>query len=122
MPILGTSPDAIDLAEDRDRFKTLLDKLKVRQPQNGIADSPEAARAIAVPYDRQIVQLFQPDAYAGRQLGGGDGGRISGAQPEVPVGSEECRSAAHAKRDPYFRMARRTRQASVFHHRPCQDV
>jgi carbamoyl-phosphate synthase large subunit len=35
------------LAEDRDRFKTLLDKLKVRQPQNGIANSPGAARAIA---------------------------------------------------------------------------
>jgi carbamoyl-phosphate synthase large subunit len=47
VPILGTSPDMIDLAEDRDRFKTLLDKLKVRQPQNGIANSPGAARAIA---------------------------------------------------------------------------
>ncbi len=47
IPILGTSPDMIDLAEDRDRFKTLLDKLKVRQPQNGIATSPGAARAIA---------------------------------------------------------------------------
>src|SRR5499427_3968073 len=38
VPILGTSPDAIDLAEDRDRFKKLLDKLKLRQPQNGIAE------------------------------------------------------------------------------------
>ncbi|HEV2629460.1 MAG TPA: carbamoyl-phosphate synthase large subunit [Pseudolabrys sp.] len=47
MPILGTSPDAIDLAEDRDRFKRLLDKLKLRQPQNGIATSLGAARAIA---------------------------------------------------------------------------
>ena len=47
VPILGTSPDAIDLAEDRDRFKKLLDKLKLRQPQNGIATSPAAARAIA---------------------------------------------------------------------------
>jgi carbamoyl-phosphate synthase large subunit len=47
IPILGTSPDAIDLAEDRDRFKTLLDKLKVRQPQNGIATSPGAAKQIA---------------------------------------------------------------------------
>ena len=47
VPILGTSPDAIDLAEDRDRFKKLLDKLKLRQPQNGIATSPNAARAIA---------------------------------------------------------------------------
>jgi carbamoyl-phosphate synthase large subunit len=47
VPILGTSPDMIDLAEDRDRFKKLLDQLKVRQPQNGIATSPGAARAIA---------------------------------------------------------------------------
>ncbi len=47
VPILGTSPDMIDLAEDRERFKTLLDKLGVRQPQNGIATSPGAARAIA---------------------------------------------------------------------------
>jgi carbamoyl-phosphate synthase large subunit len=47
VPILGTSPDAIDLAEDRDRFKHLLEKLGVRQPQNGIATSPEAARATA---------------------------------------------------------------------------
>jgi carbamoyl-phosphate synthase large subunit len=47
VPILGTSPDMIDLAEDRDRFKTLLDKLKLRQPENGIANSPDAARAIA---------------------------------------------------------------------------
>jgi carbamoyl-phosphate synthase large subunit len=47
VPILGTSPDMIDLAEDRERFKKLLDKLKLRQPQNGIATSPDAARAIA---------------------------------------------------------------------------
>jgi carbamoyl-phosphate synthase large subunit len=46
-PILGTSPDAIDLAEDRDRFKRLLDKLKLRQPQSGVATSPGKARAIA---------------------------------------------------------------------------
>jgi carbamoyl-phosphate synthase large subunit len=47
VPILGTSPDAIDLAEDRDRFKQLLDRLKLRQPKSGIATSPEKARAIA---------------------------------------------------------------------------
>ncbi|HEY9216258.1 MAG TPA: carbamoyl phosphate synthase large subunit, partial [Ancylobacter sp.] len=46
VPILGTSPDAIDLAEDRDRFKTLLDKLKLRQPANGIAYSVEQARLV----------------------------------------------------------------------------
>jgi len=47
VPILGTSPDMIDLAEDRDRFKQLLDKLGLRQPMSGIAGSPKAARAIA---------------------------------------------------------------------------
>jgi len=47
VPILGTSSDAIDLAEDRDRFKTLLDRQKLRQPQNGIATSPSQARIVA---------------------------------------------------------------------------
>lgn len=47
VPILGTSPDAIDLAEDRDRFKTLLDRLKIRQPANGISYSVEQARLVA---------------------------------------------------------------------------
>jgi len=55
VPILGTSPDAIDLAEDRDRFKRLLDKLKLRQPQNGIATTPEEARAIAEAVGYPIV-------------------------------------------------------------------
>ena len=39
VPILGTSPDAIDLAEDRDRFRELLDRLGLRQPKSGIATS-----------------------------------------------------------------------------------
>ena len=47
VPILGTSPDAIDLAEDRDRFKALVEKLKLRQPDSGIARSPSEARAVA---------------------------------------------------------------------------
>jgi carbamoyl-phosphate synthase large subunit len=47
IPILGTSPDAIDLAEDRDRFKHLLDKLGLRQPENGIAHSLTEARSMA---------------------------------------------------------------------------
>ncbi|WP_436638265.1 carbamoyl-phosphate synthase large subunit [Microbaculum sp. FT89] len=46
VPILGTSPDMIDLAEDRDRFKRLLDKLRLRQPRNGIAYSIEQARLV----------------------------------------------------------------------------
>ena len=47
MPILGTTPDAIDLAEDRDRFAKLLKKLKLRQPENGIARSGAEAKKIA---------------------------------------------------------------------------
>ena len=47
IPILGTSPDAIDLAEDRERFAALIDKLKPRQPDNGIARSREEAIAVA---------------------------------------------------------------------------
>jgi carbamoyl-phosphate synthase large subunit len=55
VPILGTSPDAIDLAEDRDRFKQLLNKLKLRQPQNAIATSGQAARASAEAIGYPIV-------------------------------------------------------------------
>lgn len=47
IPILGTSPDAIDLAEDRDRFQKLLIKLGLNQPKNGIAHSVEQARLVA---------------------------------------------------------------------------
>ncbi|MFN8830595.1 MAG: carbamoyl-phosphate synthase large subunit [Labrys sp. (in: a-proteobacteria)] len=46
IPILGTSPDAIDLAEDRDRFKRLIDRLGLKQPKNGIAYSVEQARLV----------------------------------------------------------------------------
>ena len=44
--ILGTSPDAIDLAEDRERFQKLLKKHDLKQPENGLATSVEQARAI----------------------------------------------------------------------------
>lgn len=47
VPILGTSPDMIDLAEDRDRFQKLLVKLDLKQPENGIAYSVEQGRLIA---------------------------------------------------------------------------
>ena len=46
IPILGTSPDAIDLAEDRERFQQLLQRLDLLQPENGIAHSAEEAREI----------------------------------------------------------------------------
>ncbi len=47
IPILGTSPDAIDLAEDREQFADLVSKLGLKQPQNGIARSREEAIAVA---------------------------------------------------------------------------
>jgi carbamoyl-phosphate synthase large subunit len=47
IPILGTSPDAIDLAEDRERFQALLSRLKLKQPANGIARSTAEAEKIA---------------------------------------------------------------------------
>jgi carbamoyl-phosphate synthase large subunit len=47
IPILGTTPDAIDLAEDRERFQQLLHRLGLRQPVNGMARSRDEAFAIA---------------------------------------------------------------------------
>lgn len=47
IPILGTSPDAIDLAEDRERFAALVEKLGLKQPANGIARSRDEAIAVA---------------------------------------------------------------------------
>ena len=47
IPILGTSPDAIDLAEDRERFQKLLRKLELRQPPNGLARSRHEAINVA---------------------------------------------------------------------------
>ncbi|WP_265529815.1 carbamoyl-phosphate synthase large subunit [Sphingomicrobium marinum] len=47
VPILGTSPDSIDLAEDRERFARLVGKLDLKQPENGIARSREEALSVA---------------------------------------------------------------------------
>ena len=47
VPIIGTSPDSIDLAEDRKRFSALLNELNIPQPPNGTAVSPEEAKGIA---------------------------------------------------------------------------
>jgi len=44
IPILGTTPDAIDLAEDRERFQQLLQKLDLKQPNNALARTDEEAR------------------------------------------------------------------------------
>ncbi len=45
--ILGTSPDSIDLAEDRERFNALMDQLNIPQPRAGIAFTPAEAKAVA---------------------------------------------------------------------------
>jgi carbamoyl-phosphate synthase large subunit len=55
IPILGTSPDAIDLAEDRERFQALLIELGLRQPANGLARSPEEAERVAAKIGYPVV-------------------------------------------------------------------
>ena len=83
VPILGTSPDSIDLAEDRKRFQALIQKLGLVQPHNGTATSYEEARAVAgeigypvvvrpsyvlggrameIVYDETALQLYIRDA------------------------------------------------------------
>ena len=83
IPILGTSPDAIDLAEDRDRFQKLIHQLKLRQPDNATATSQSQAVAIAekigypvvirpsyvlggramqIVYDREAIERYMRDA------------------------------------------------------------
>ncbi|TGL31249.1 carbamoyl-phosphate synthase large subunit, partial [Leptospira bourretii] len=47
VPIMGTSPDSIDRAEDRKRFAEVLEKLNLKSPDNGIAASKDKAREIA---------------------------------------------------------------------------
>ena len=55
VPILGTSPDSIDLAEDRERFSKLLWKLAVPQPASGTAVSRDQAREVAVEVGYPVV-------------------------------------------------------------------
>lgn len=47
IPILGTSPDSIDLAEDRERFKDLVNRLNLKQPENGLATNTAEAVEVA---------------------------------------------------------------------------
>jgi carbamoyl-phosphate synthase large subunit len=55
IPILGTSVESIDLAEDRDQFKRLLEKLHLKQPKNGIAYSVEQSRLVAAELGLPLV-------------------------------------------------------------------
>ena len=95
VPILGTSPDAIDLAEDRDRFKQLLDRLKLRQPKSGIATSPEKAQAIAE-FDR--LSDRDPTVLCARRPRHGDRARQPPAYP--------LRGAARRRSRPALRIRR----------------
>ena len=82
VPILGTTPDAIDQAEDRECFAKLVDRLRLRQPENGTARSPEEAfktaesigfpvmvrpsyvlggRAMEVVYDRADLERYMKE-------------------------------------------------------------
>ena len=47
VPIMGTQPEAIDLAEDRDRFASLLDRLEISYPPSSVAETLDEARAVA---------------------------------------------------------------------------
>jgi carbamoyl-phosphate synthase large subunit len=55
VPIIGTSPDSIDLAEDRKRFGELLAELKIPMPENGTAVSPDEAKEIAAKIGYPVV-------------------------------------------------------------------
>src|SRR6202012_5360914 len=57
------SPDAIDLAEDRDRFKRVLDKLRLKQPKNGIAYSVDQSRLL--PPDLGLPLVVRPSYVLG---------------------------------------------------------
>jgi carbamoyl-phosphate synthase large subunit len=92
LPILGTPPDAIDRAEDRERFSQLIEKLGLMQPENGVARSHQEAylvaerigypvmvrpsyvlggRAMEVVYDQQSLERYMREAVS--------------ASPEHPV-------------------------------------
>ena len=47
VPVMGTQPEAIDLAEDRDRFASLLDRLEISYPPSSVAETLDEARAVA---------------------------------------------------------------------------
>jgi carbamoyl-phosphate synthase large subunit len=82
-PIIGTTPDSIDLAEDRERFQQLIEKLGLRQPPNRTARDPETAvklaeeigyplvvrpsyvlggRAMEIVYDESELRTYMRDA------------------------------------------------------------
>lgn len=63
IPILGTSPEAIDLAEDRERFQALVNKLGLKQPKNGIASTD--SQAIDIAYEIGFPLVIRPSYVLG---------------------------------------------------------
>jgi len=55
VPVLGTSPDSIDLAEDRERFNALCERLGIPQPPGGVATGAEAAVAVAARVEYPVL-------------------------------------------------------------------
>ena len=74
--ILGTSPDSIDLAEDRERFNALMNQLNIPQPSAGIAFSPAEAKAVAARIGYPV--LVQAQLRSGRP---GHGDRLRRGGP-----------------------------------------
>ncbi|WP_226779489.1 carbamoyl-phosphate synthase large subunit [Oceaniglobus trochenteri] len=80
IPILGTTPDAIDLAEDRERFQAMLNELGLKQPVNGIARSDaeamEIAKAVGYPLvirpsyvlGGRAMEIVRDDAHLARYI------------------------------------------------------
>ncbi len=93
IPILGTSPDAIDLAEDRQRFQQLLRSLGLRQPDNGTAYSPDRGRGDC-PGDR--LSGGDPAVLCARRAGDGDRPRQRRAQPLHPPRGRSSRAPARS--------------------------
>ena len=91
VPILGTSPDAIDLAEDRNRFKHLLDTLGSSSRMNGIATSPKQAQLVAAEHR---LSDRDPAVLRARRPRHGDRPRGAAARP-LP---RPCRLSADLER------------------------
>ena len=110
--IIGTSPDMIDVAEDRERFQAMLQKFGLRQPPNGTATDVEGAQRIARsgsatgaraaqlcprrPGDGNLRRRDVADALYGR--GGRCLARPSRAHRQIPPGRDRSRRRRHLRR------------------------
>ena len=103
VPILGTSPEAIALAEDRERFAAVLEELDIPQPEHGIAHSLEEARAIAERIGYPVLvrpsfvlggramAIVGDEAQLAGFVAGGAGRRPGPAAPDRPLPGRRLR-------------------------------